>query len=130
MKKIVGFTCGTFDLFHAGHAAMMKEAKEQCDYLIVGLVSDPTISHPNTKNKPIQTLFERWLQVSSCKYVDQVIPLNTEEEIVEIINTLRPDVRIVGEEYRNVNFLGKELCNIYYNSRKHSFSSSELRKRK
>jgi glycerol-3-phosphate cytidylyltransferase len=129
-KKIVGFTCGTFDLFHAGHVAMLKEAKTQCDFLIVGLVSDPTISHPITKNKPIQTLFERWLQVSSCKYVDQIIPINTEEEIIQIILTLQPDIRIVGEEYRDVDFLGKELCEIYYNSRKHSFSSTELRKRK
>lgn len=129
-KKIVGFTCGTFDLFHAGHVAMMKEAKDQCDFLVVGLVSDPTISHPKTKNKPVQTMFERWLQVSSCKYVDQIIPINTEEEIVQILQTLRPDIRIVGEEYRGVEFLGKDLCKVYYNSRKHSFSSTELRNRK
>jgi glycerol-3-phosphate cytidylyltransferase len=129
-KQIIGFASGTFDFFHAGHVAMMKEAKQHCDYLYVGLVSDPTISHPQTKNKPLQTMFERWLQVSSCKYVDEVIPINTEEEAVQIILTLQPDIRIVGEEYKNRDFLGKDLCKIHYSSRKHTFSSTELRKRR
>ena len=125
----IGLTVGTFDLFHAGHVAMMREAKDHCDYLIVGLVSDPTISHPKTKNKPIQTMFERWLQVSSCRYVDLIVPINTEEEIVQIIQTLRPNIRILGEEYQDKDFLGKELCENYYNFRKHAFSSTELRTR-
>ncbi len=128
-KPIVGFTCSTFDLFHAGHVVMLQEAKEQCDYLIVGLLSDPTISRPTTKNKPIQSMFERYLQVFACSFVDQIIPFQTEEEICDIIKTFNPDIRIVGEEYEGKDFTGKDLCPIYYNKRRHSFSSTELRNR-
>ena len=125
----IGFTCSTFDLFHAGHVAMLAEAKNQCDILYVGLLADPTIDRPDTKNKPIQTMFERYLQLDSCKYVDHIIPFQTEQEICDIILTYNFDIRIVGEEYRNVEFTGHDLCPIHYNTRRHSFSSSELRER-
>jgi glycerol-3-phosphate cytidylyltransferase len=128
-KPVIGFTCSTFDLFHPGHVAMLQEAKEQCDYLLVGLLSDPTIDRPDTKNKPVQTMFERWLQVAACKFVDEVVPFQTEAEICDIVLTMRPDIRIVGEEYRDTDFTGRHLCPIYYNSRKHSFSSTNIRER-
>jgi len=125
----VGFTCSTFDLLHAGHVIMLQEAKSMCDYLIVGLLIDPTIDRPTTKQKPVQTPFERYVQLSACRYVDEIIPFSTEQEIVDMILAIQPDIRIVGEEYRDTEHTGKGLCNIYYNSRKHSFSTTELRKR-
>jgi glycerol-3-phosphate cytidylyltransferase len=126
----IGFTCSTFDLFHAGHMMMLKEAKTQCDYLIVGLQTDPTIDRPDTKNKPVQTLFERFVQLSSCKYVDEIIPYSTEKELMDILLSYPINVRIIGEEYKDQHFTGRELdMEVYYNSRKHSFSSSGLRKR-
>tara|TARA_B100000929_G_scaffold290599_1_gene284965 strand:+ start:98205 stop:98669 length:465 start_codon:yes stop_codon:yes gene_type:complete len=125
----IGFTCSTFDLFHAGHVVMLEEAKTMCDYLIVGLLSDPTIDRPDSKNKPIQSMFERYIQVSSCKYVDEVIPFQTEQEIIDIILTIQPDVRVVGEEYKGENFTGNDLCFVHFNKRRHSFSSTDLRKR-
>lgn len=128
-KPILGFTCSSFDLFHAGHIAMLAEAKTLCDYLIVGLLTDPTIDRPNEKNKPIQTVFERYLQLNACKFVDHIIPFSTEQEIIDIILTINPDIRIVGEEYEGKNHTGKDLCPIHYNKRRHSFSSSELRNR-
>jgi len=126
---VIGFTCSTFDLFHPGHVAMLQEAKEQCDYLIVGLLSDPTNDRPGVKNKPVQSMFERWLQVASCVFVDEVIPFQTEAEICDIILTMRPSIRIVGEEYKDTEFTGKSLCPVFYNSRKHSFSSTSIRDR-
>jgi glycerol-3-phosphate cytidylyltransferase len=126
----IGFTCSTFDLFHAGHMMMLKEAKTHCDYLIVGLQTDPTIDRPDTKNKPIQSLFERFVQLSSCKYVDEIIPYSTEKELMDILLSYPINVRIIGEEYKDKHFTGRELdLEIYYNSRKHSFSSTNLRKR-
>jgi len=125
----VGFTCSTFDLLHAGHVIMLQEAKSMCDYLIVGLLIDPTIDRPTTKQKPVQTPFERYVQLSACRYVDEIIPFSTEQEIVDMILAIQPDIRIVGEEYRDTEHTGKGLCNIYYNSRKHSFSTTDLRKR-
>lgn len=125
----IGFTCSTFDLLHAGHIVMLQEAKSLCDYLIVGLLIDPTIDRPNTKNKPVQTPFERYVQLAACKYVDEIIPFSTEQEIIDIILTIQPHVRIVGEEYRDINHTGKDLCYIHYNKRKHSFSSTDLRNR-
>jgi len=125
----VGFTCSTFDLFHAGHIVMLQEAKSMCDYLIVGLLTDPTVDRPDSKNQPIQTPFERYIQLSSCKHVDEVIPFSTEQEIVDMILTINPDIRIVGEEYKDQEHTGKGLCPIHYNRRRHSFSSTELRKR-
>lgn len=127
-KLKIGITFSTFDLFHPGHIAMLSEAKSLCDYLIVGLLTDPTIDRPE-KNKPIQSIFERWLQVSTCQYVDDVIPFESEQDLIDIILTLNPDIRIVGEEYRDVDHTGKGLCPIHYNKRRHSFSSSSLRDR-
>lgn len=125
----VGFTCSTFDLFHAGHIVMLQEAKSLCDYLVVGLLIDPTVDRPDSKNKPVQSPFERYVQLSACRYVDEVIPFTTEEEIVDMILTINPDIRIVGEEYKDVEHTGKGLCPIHYNKRRHSFSSSDLRER-
>lgn len=126
----VGFTCSCFDLFHAGHIMMLKEAKSVCDYLIVGLQTDPTIDRPD-KNKPIQSIFERFVQLDSCKYVDEVVVYATEKELLDILHSYPIDIRIVGDEYQNKKFTGKELSHIelYYNSRKHSFSTTELRMR-
>lgn len=126
----VGFTCSTFDLFHAGHVMMLKEARTQCDHLIVGLQIDPTIDRPTTKNKPIQTVLERFIQVQACKYVDEIIPYATEKELMDILTSYPIDVRIVGEEYRDKQFTGYQLpMAVYFNSRQHSFSTTELRQR-
>jgi glycerol-3-phosphate cytidylyltransferase len=129
MKK-VGFTCSCFDLFHAGHIMMLKEAKSICDYLIVGLQTDPTIDRPE-KNKPIQSVFERFVQLESCKYVDEVVVYATEKDLLDILHSYPINVRVVGDEYKDKDFTGKHLehIEIYYNSRKHSFSTTELRKR-
>ena len=130
----IGFTCSTFDLLHAGHITMLKEAKRKCDYLICGLQTDPTIDRPNSKNKPIQTLVERWIQLEAVKYVDEIVVYQTEKDLEDLFLTLNMDVRIVGEEYRNTNFTGKDICEqrgieLYYNKREHSFSTTELRER-
>ena len=126
----VGFNCSTFDLFHAGHMMMLKEAKSQCDYLIVGLQTDPTIDRPDTKNKPVQTLFERFVQLQACKYVDEIVPYSTEKELTDILLSYPIDVRIIGEEYKDKHFTGRDLdIETYYNRRRHSFSSTELRQR-
>jgi glycerol-3-phosphate cytidylyltransferase len=133
-KADIGFTCSTFDLLHAGHITMLKEAKNQCEYLICGLQTDPTIDRPNSKNKPIQTLVERWIQLEAVKYVDEIVVYQTEKDLEDLFLTLNMDVRIVGEEYRNTNFTGKDICEqrgieLYYNKREHSFSTTELRER-
>ena len=132
-NNTVGITFSTFDLFHAGHVKMLEEAKSICDYLIVGLQLDPSIDRAE-KNKPIQSIIERYIQVSSCKYVDEVVPYITEKDLDEILRSFKIDVRVIGEEYRDKNFTGKVYCEekgieIYYNRRDHGFSSSELRKR-
>ena len=129
-----GITFSTFDLLHAGHVAMLREAKSQCDYLIVGLQSDPTIDRPDTKNKPIQTMFERYLQLKAINYVDEVLPYQTEQDVIDILQTLPIDVRILGEEYRDKDFTGKNVCNqrgieLYFNTRDHRFSTTDLRRR-
>jgi glycerol-3-phosphate cytidylyltransferase len=126
----IGFTCSTFDLFHAGHIMMLKEARRQCEHLIVGLQSDPTIDRPDTKNKPVQSMFERFVQLDACKYVDEVIPYSTEKELLDILLSYPISVRIIGEEYEDKEFTGKQLpIEIYYNKRRHSFSTTELRQR-
>jgi len=126
----VGFTCSTFDLFHAGHVMMLKEAKSQCDHLIVGLQIDPTIDRPGIKNKPVQTVLERFIQVQACKFVDEIIPYATEKELMDILTSYPIDVRIIGEEYRDKQFTGFNLpISVYFNSRQHSFSTTELRQR-
>jgi len=129
----VGITFSTFDLFHAGHVKMLEEAKSVCDYLIVGLQLDPSIDRAE-KNKPVQSIIERYIQVSSCKFVDEVVPYITEKDLDEILRSFKIDVRIIGEEYRDKDFTGKAYCEqkgieLYYNRRDHGFSSSELRKR-
>jgi len=130
----VGFTCSAFDLLHAGHVQMLKDAKEECDYLIVGLQTDPTIDRPKEKKKPIQTLVERSIQLNAIKYVDEVIPYETEKDLEDIFQMYNISVRIIGEEYQGKNFTGKEICvkkhiKIVYNKREHRFSTTDLRKR-
>ena len=125
-----GFTCSTFDLFHAGHILMLEEAKKQCEFLIVGLQTDPSIDRPSTKNKPIQGVFERWAQLKACKFVDQIIPYATENELRDILLSFQIDVRILGEEYKGKEFTGHDIpMEFYFNKRKHSFSTTELRQR-
>lgn len=125
----VGFTCSCFDLFHAGHIMMLKEAKSQCDYLIVGLQTDPTLDRPQ-KNKPIQSVFERFVQLEACKYVDEIVVYATEKDLLDILQSYPIDVRILGEEYRDKEFTGHELdMEYHFNRRKHSFSTTELRQR-
>jgi glycerol-3-phosphate cytidylyltransferase len=125
----VGITASCFDLFHAGHVLMLQEAKEQCDRLVVALQTDPTIDRPE-KNKPVQSLVERYIQVQACKYVDDIIPYTTEEDLLNILQCYDWDVRIIGQDYYGKRFTGGELdMEVYYNSRRHSFSTTELRKR-
>lgn len=130
---IVGFTCSAFDLLHAGHVAMLREAKSQCDYLICGLQVDPSLDREE-KNTPIQTIVERYTQLQAISYVDEIIPYVTEEDLLDIISMLPIDVRILGDEYRNKEFTGKEICQkrgikLYFNNRDHNFSTSSLRKK-
>jgi glycerol-3-phosphate cytidylyltransferase len=125
----VGFTCSCFDLFHAGHIMMLKEAKTVCDYLIVGLQTDPTIDRPE-KNKPVQSIFERFVQLQSCKYVDEIVVYATEKDLLDILLTYPIDVRIIGDEYAEKQFTGYELnMSVHFNQRRHSFSTTELRQR-
>jgi len=128
MKK--GITFGAFDLFHAGHVLMMEEAKSVCDYLIVCLQTDPSLDR-SEKNSPVQSISERQIQVEACKYVDEVIIYDTEEDVMEISNSIDWDVRILGDEYKDKYFTGREeyLDKCYFNKRPHDFSSSELRER-
>jgi glycerol-3-phosphate cytidylyltransferase len=126
----IGFTCSTFDLFHAGHVMMLEEAKKQCEFLIVGLQTDPTLDRADTKNKPVQGVFERWAQLKACKFVDQIVPYSTEKELRDILLSFPINVRILGEEYQGKEFTGHDIpMEFYFNKRKHSFSTSELRQR-
>ena len=132
--KKVGITFSTFDLFHAGHVAMLSEAKNHCDYLIAALQTDPTIDRPDTKNPPIQSIVERQIQVSTNRNVDEVVVYQTEKDLEDLLLILPVDVRILGIEYADKEFTGKQICisrgiEIVYNGRDHSFSSSSLRKR-
>jgi glycerol-3-phosphate cytidylyltransferase len=132
--KPVGFTCSTFDLLHAGHILMLAECKTICDYLIVGVQSDPSIDRAGTKNKPVQSIVERYVQLSAVKFVDEIIVYNTEKDLEDMLMFLPISVRIIGEEYKDKDFTGKEICEdrnikIWFNSRTHRFSSSELRQR-
>ena len=132
--KKIGITFSTFDMLHAGHVAMLSEAKNHCDYLIAGLQTDPTIDRPDTKNKPIQSIVERQIQLSACRYVDEVVVYQTENDLRDLLLILPVDVRILGVEYQDKDFSGREECyyrniEIVYNGRDHSFSSSSLRKR-
>jgi glycerol-3-phosphate cytidylyltransferase len=132
--KRIGITFSTFDMLHAGHVAMLSDAKNHCDYLIAGLQTDPTIDRPDTKNKPIQSIVERQIQLSGCRYVDEVVVYSTEQDLVDILLTLPIDVRILGVEYEGKQFTGDKACyqrsiEIVFNGRDHSFSSTNLRKR-
>jgi glycerol-3-phosphate cytidylyltransferase len=136
-KQKVGFTCSTFDLFHAGHYLMLKDAKNQCDILVVGLQTDPTLDEEyrmetggKNKNKPIQSFEERKIQIEGCKYVDHVIPYSTEEDLFKLMRELRPDIRILGSDWKGKQFTGQELgIPIHWHSRDHDYSTSNLRKR-
>lgn len=129
----IGFTCSAFDLLHAGHITMLREAKEHCDYLICGLQVDPTLDRPN-KNKPAQTIVERHTQLAAVKYVDEIIPYVTEADLIDILSMYPINIRILGEEYRDKDFTGRDICKkrdieLYFNKREHRFSTSDLRKR-
>ena len=127
----IGITFSAFDLLHAGHVKMLEEAKLNCDYLIVGLQTDPTIERP-TKNKPTQTVVERYIQLKACKYVDEIVPYATEQDLEDILKSFTIDLRIVGDEYKDRDFTGRTYCEekgieLYFNTRDHRFSSTSLR---
>jgi len=129
----VGFTASTFDLLHAGHVQMLREAREQCDYLICALQMDPSVDREE-KNAPVQTIVERYTQLKAVKYVDEIIPYATEKDLEDILQMYHINVRILGEEYRDKDFTGKDICRkrdikLYFNKRDHRFSTSDLRKR-
>lgn len=130
---IVGFTCSSFDLLHAGHVTMLRDAKAHCDYLICGLQVDPSIDREN-KNSPVQTIVERYSQLNAVGYVDEIIPYVTEQDLEDILAMYQIDLRILGDEYRDKDFTGKDICRkrgiqLYFNERSHRFSSSDLRDR-
>lgn len=132
--KKIGITFSQFDLLHAGHIAMLAEAKNHCDYLIAGLQTNASIDRPDTKNPPIQSIVERQIQLAACRYVDEVVVYSTEQDLVDLLLILPVDVRILGVEYADKEFTGKSECelrsiDIVFNGRDHSFSSSSLRKR-
>ncbi|MCC6323666.1 adenylyltransferase/cytidyltransferase family protein [Candidatus Nomurabacteria bacterium] len=128
-KKIIGFTCGAFDITHAGHYLMFKECREQCDFLIVGLQINPNIDRKE-KNKPVQTLKERKIQLEACKYIDKIITYKTEKELVQLLKKINPHIRFLGADWKGKYFTGKELpIKVIFNSRNHNYSSSALRER-
>ena len=132
--KKIGITFSTFDMLHAGHIAMLSEAKNHCDYLIAGLQTDPTIDRPDTKNHPVQSIVERQIQLAACRYVDEVVVYQTEQDLIDLLLILPVDVRILGVEYEHQNFTGREEgalrgIELVFNDRDHSFSSSSLRRR-
>ena len=132
-KSVVGFTASAFDLLHSGHISMLREAKSKCDYLICGLQVDPAIDRPE-KNKPVQTVVERYTQLDAVKYVDEIIPYLSEKDLTDILEMYSIDIRILGDEYKDRDFTGRDLCDrlgirLYFNRRNHRFSSSELRNR-
>ena len=133
MNKRIGFTASAFDLLHAGHIQMLRDAKEQCDYLICGLQIDPSVDRI-TKKRPIQTIVERYTQLSAVKYVDEIVPYNTEKDLEDILNMFHINVRIIGEEYKDGTFTGRAICTkrgieLFFNKRDHRFSTSDLRER-
>jgi len=130
----IGFTCSTFDLLHAGHVQMLREAKGTCDYLICGLQMDPSIDRPDKKKPPIQTVVERYTQLKAVSYVDEIIPYALEKDLEDILEMYDIDVRILGDEYREKDFTGKDICkrrdiDLHFNKRDHRFSTTDLRKR-
>ena len=134
INMIVGFTCSAFDLLHPGHVLMLQECANNCHHLIVGLHTDPTIDRPDTKQKPVQSTFERFLLLKNCQYVDEIIPYDTEKDLCNMLATLDINIRFLGEEYRNIEATGQQICKgrgieIMYLDRKHTFSSTDLRNR-
>ena len=132
--KKIGITFSTFDMLHAGHVAMLAEAKNHCDYLIAGLQTDPTLDRPDTKNKPVQSIVERQIQLAACRYVDEVVVYHTEEDLLNILKTQHIDIRFLGDEYKTKDFTGKQWCldqgiELFYHERQHPYSSSSLRRR-
>ena len=132
-KRIIGITCSTFDLLHAGHIIMLEECKKYCDFLICALQVDPTIDRKE-KNKPVQSIVERYVQLSAVKFVDEIIVYDTEKDLEDMLMFLPITMRICGEEYKEKHLTGRDICDnrgikTYYNSRTHRFSSSELRQR-
>ena len=133
----IGFTCSSFDLFHAGHYLMLEDCKNKCDYLIIGLQKDPTVDEKyrlktggKNKNKPIQTFEERYIQVKGCKYIDEIVEYTTEEELYELLLKINPDVRILGSDWEGKEYTGHNLdIPIYFHNRNHNYSTSNLRKR-
>ena len=133
-EKKVALTASTFDLLHAGHIQMLREAKSKCDYLICALQTDPTLDRPKEKNKPVQSIVERYIQLSAVKYVDEILPYSTEQDLEDILEAFDLQVRILGVEYRDKDFTGRDICkrrgsDLYFNTRDHRFSTTELRKR-
>ena len=125
----IGFTCGAFDLLHAGHILMLKEARTMCDYLVVGVQTDPSVDRPS-KNKPIQNFDERIMQVQAIKYVDEVMVYDTEKRLIELLKDLKPNIRIVGADWKGKKFTGHDLpIEVYFNSRDHDWSTNDLRMR-
>jgi glycerol-3-phosphate cytidylyltransferase len=128
----IGITFSAFDLLHAGHIKMLEDAKRHCDYLIAALQTDPTIDRPE-KNKPTQSVVERYIQLKGCVHVDEIVPYATEQDLEDVLRSFKIDVRIIGDEYENKNFTGRSYCEqkriaLHFNSRDHRFSSSSLRK--
>jgi glycerol-3-phosphate cytidylyltransferase len=130
----IGFNCSSFDLFHAGHVTMLKMEKELCDYLKVALQVDPTVDRPGIKNKPTQSVYERYVQLQACKYVDEILVYETEADLLNLIKTQTIHIRFLSEEYKDIDFTGKQYCidhniELYYHLRRHQYSSTELRNR-
>ena len=130
----IGFNCSSFDLLHAGHVTMLKMEKQLCDYLIVGLQVDPTVDRPGVKNKPVQTVYERYVQLQACRYADEILVYETEADLLNLIKTQTMHVRFLSDEYLNKDFTGKKWCldngiKIHYHKRDHTFSSTDLRER-
>ena len=130
----IGFNCSSFDLFHAGHVTMLKMEKELCDYLKVALQVDPTVDRPGIKNKPVQSVYERYTQLQGCKYVDEILVYETEVDLLNLIQTQTFHIRFLSEEYKNIDVTGKQYCidtgiEIHYHLRRHQYSSTEIRNR-
>ena len=128
--KVIGFTCGAMDLLHAGHVLMLADCKSKCDHLIVGLHTNPQLDRPD-KNKPIQSVIERYIQLQGCSYVDQIIPYETEADLIELLKSVPIDVRFVGADWKDKPYTGHEIekIKVMFNTRDHDYSSSGLRKR-
>lgn len=130
----IGFNCSSFDLFHAGHVTMLKMEKNMCDYLKVALQVDPTVDRPGSKNKPIQSVYERYVQLQACKYVDEILVYETEADLLNLLMTQDINIRFLSEEYKDRDFTGKQYCiengiELFYHPRRHPYSSTELRTR-